>query len=74
VDNVQVNLDVNGTTRIMVTQQGEVIFDLTGLTIGSRGKVSLPGLYRSAPIVIPESGDLPIVFIFIKPVLPTRLP
>lgn len=74
VDNVQVNLDIAGETRILITQQGMVIFDLKGLEIGSRGKVSLPGLYRSAPIIVPESGDLPIVFIFIKPVLPTRLP
>ena len=74
VDNVQVNLDIAGSIRILVTQQGMVVFDLKDLEIGSRGKVSLPGLYRSAPIVVPESGDLPIVFIFIKPVLPTRLP
>lgn len=74
VDNVQVNLDIAGGTRIQVTQRGGVVFELNGLQIGSRGRVSLPGLYRSAPILVPESGDLPIIFIFIKPVLPTRLP
>lgn len=74
VDNVQVNLDLGGATTIKITQQGIVVFDLTNLRIGTRGKVSLPNLYRSAPIVVPESGDLPIIFIFIKPVLPTRLP
>lgn len=74
VDNVQVNLDITGTTNIKVTQQGEVVFDLNGQEVGTHGIVSLPGLYRSAPIVVPESGDLPVVFIFIKPILPTRLP
>jgi len=74
VDNVQVNLNIAGETRILVTQHGVVTFDLTGLEVGSRGKLSLPGLYRSASIVVPESGTLPIVFIFVKPVLPTRLP
>jgi hypothetical protein len=74
VDNVQVNLDIAGGTRTLITQQGMVIFDLTGLEIGTRGILTLPGLYRSAPILVPESGDLPIVFIFVRPVLPTRLP
>jgi hypothetical protein len=74
VDNVQVNLDIAGSTRIMVTQQGLVIFDLTGMEIGTRGRVSLPGLYRSAPILVPDSGDLPVIFIFVKPILPTNQP
>jgi len=70
-----VNLDLqNGASYTQVSKNGIAIFDLTGTQIGVKGKVSLPGFYRSAPIQVPESGDYPITFIFTKPVLPTQFP
>jgi hypothetical protein len=75
LDNVVVNLDLqNGSAYTQVSKNGMAFFDLTGVRIGTNGKVSLPGFYRSAPIQIPESGDIPITFIFARPILPTQLP
>jgi hypothetical protein len=75
LDNIQVNLDLeNGVSYTQVSQNGMAIFDLKGISIGVKGKISLPGLYRSAPIQIPNTGDIPIIFIFTKPVLPTQNP
>lgn len=75
LDNVQVNITLeNGATFTQITQNGMAIFDLTGISVGVRGTISLPGLYRSASIQIPDSGDMPITFIFTKPILPTQSP
>jgi len=36
--------------------------------------VSLPGLYRSETITVPEQGTIPVIFIFSQPTLPTVIP
>lgn len=75
VDNVTVNLDLeNGVSLTQVSRNGTAIFDLGGISIGVRGNISLPGLYRNASIQVPDTGIIPIVFIFTKPILPTQLP
>jgi hypothetical protein len=75
LDNVQVNLDLeNGVTLTQVSTNGIAVFDMSRISVGVRGKISLPGLYRSASIQVPASGEIPIIFIFTKPILPTQLP
>lgn len=75
LDNVQVNLELeNGNSYTELSKNGLAIFDLQGVSIGVAGKVNLPGLYRSASVTVQPSGNTQIVFVFTKPVLPTRLP
>lgn len=56
------------------TQNGIVIFDMTGYEPGIGINVSLPGLYRSESFVLPEQGEVLVTFMFEQPVLPTSLP
>ncbi|MBN1148813.1 MAG: hypothetical protein JXA78_16245 [Anaerolineales bacterium] len=70
---VRLNLE-NGVQFFGTTVAGEVVFDMTGNSAGLRGIVSLPGLYRSSEIVLPEHGEMFVVFMFTKPLLPTDLP
>ena len=75
LDNVQVNLDFdNGIKLTQYSKNGSALFDLRNIIIGTKGKISLPGLYRNASILVPESGDIPIIFIFSSPILPTKKP
>ena len=75
LNNVQVNLDLeNGVSATQITSNGEAVFDLGSTSVGVKGTISLPGLYRSASITVPVSGDVPIIFIFARPVLSTPLP
>jgi hypothetical protein len=75
LDNVLINLTLqSGSSFTQVSKSGIAIFDLTGVQIGMLGRVTLPGFYRSAPIQVPASGDIPITFIFTKPALPTQFP
>ncbi len=75
LENVQVNLDLeNGVSFTQITRDGKAEFSLGNVSVGVKGKVSLPGLYRSASIQVPPSGEIPIIFIFARPILPTQLP
>ena len=75
LDNVQVKLDLeNGVSLTQVSMNGIAIFDLSRISVGVKGKISLPGLYRSASIQVPDKGEIPIIFIFTKPILPTQIP
>jgi hypothetical protein len=75
LDNVQVNLDLeNGVSLTRLSANGVAVFELSKISVGVRGKISLPGLYRSASVLVPDSGDISVIFVFTKPVLPTRLP
>jgi hypothetical protein len=56
------------------TVKGRATFELAGFPIGSDVFVSLPGLYRSETITVPEQGIVPVVFIFNQPTLPTVIP
>ena len=56
------------------TQNGIAVFDMSGFTPGIGINVSLPGLYRSESLVLPEQGEVTVTFIFEQPALPTSLP
>ena len=70
---VQVSVS-NGQPIIQRTQNGVAIFDMSGYPPNSGVDVSLPGLYRNNTFLLPEQGDVTIVFKFDQPVLPTLLP
>ena len=56
------------------TINGITTFDMTGYAPGSGIDVSLPGLYRNNTFLLPEHGNVTVVFKFDQPVLPTSLP
>ena len=64
----------NRTELTGSTVNGQAVFELAQFPIGSEVVVSLPGLYRSETIAVPEHGTLPVVFIFNQPALPTVIP
>ena len=75
LNNVVVNLDLeNGISSTQITSNGMASFDLSGVSVGVRAQISLPGLYRSASVIVPASGDVPIIFIFSKPAISAKLP
>jgi len=75
VDNVSVLLILsNGEQVNMRTKRGVAVFDMIGFRPGSPLNVSLPGLYRSESLLLPEHGEVVITFKFDQPVLPTILP
>ena len=75
MDNVAVLLlGENGTELTGSTINGQITFGLEAYPIGSDVIVSLPGLYRSETIAVPDQGMLPVVFVFTQPILPTIIP
>lgn len=56
------------------TENGFVTFDMSGYRPGIRVTISLPGLYRSESFDLPQQGEVPIVFKFDQPALPTVIP
>ena len=56
------------------TANGVTVFDMTGYPPGLGINVSLPGLYRSQNLTLPEQGEVLVTFMFEQPVLPTSLP
>lgn len=75
VDGMSVRVTVENTQEINLrTENGVAIFDMNGYRPGSGIVVSLPGLYRSESFLLPEQGEIEIVFKFDQPVLPTVIP
>jgi hypothetical protein len=75
IDAMTVKVTVSNTQEITQrTQNGVAIFDMSGYTPNSGIDVSLPGLYRNQTFLLPEEGDVEVVFKFDQPVLPTSLP
>jgi hypothetical protein len=56
------------------TVNGVTVFDMNGYPPGLGITVSLPGLYRSESLTLPEQGEVLVTFMFEQPVLPTSLP
>jgi len=56
------------------TQNGIVIFDMSGYMPGIGINVSLPGLYRNERFELPEQGEVTVTFMFEQPPLPTNIP
>ena len=57
----------DGTERTGVSVEGKAVFELNGLPTGAIVTVSLPSLYRSSKIVVPQQGIMPVVFVFFPP-------
>ena len=65
----------NGSFRSATTNdQGNVVFNLTGRTVGEVENVSLVDLYRSKNVVLPQTGLVEIQFKIDQPILPAKLP
>jgi hypothetical protein len=63
VNNLQVVLTFNdGSSVSGNTQEGMVTFDVSGKEINSRAVVTLPVLFQSKNVIIPESGTVPVIF------------
>ena len=75
IDAMTVKVTVSNNEQITQrTINGIAVFDLTGYPPNSGIDVSLPGLYRNETFLLPEQGDVTVVFKFDQPVLPTSLP
>jgi hypothetical protein len=56
------------------TENGIATFDMTGYRPNLEITISLPGLYRSEHFVLPQVGEVTVIFKFDQPALPTSLP
>jgi len=75
IDGMSVQLTVsNEDELIRRTENGIAVFDMNGYTPGAGIVVSLPGLYRSESFLLPEMGEVNIIFKFDQPALPTVIP
>jgi len=75
VNGMSVRLTVENEQEINLrTENGLVVFDMTGYRPGSGIVVSLPGLYRSESFLLPQTEDVDITFKFDQPALPTIIP
>ncbi len=64
----------NGRTETKTVTNGEVVFDATGVPIGSAFTVNIPSLYRTYTSTVPASGESLVTFRLPPPVLPPVLP
>jgi len=75
IDAMTVQVSISNTQQLTQrTVNGVTTFDMSGYTPNSGIDVSLPGLYRNNTFLLPEHGDVTVVFKFDQPVLPTTLP
>ena len=75
IDGMTVLLTTSNNDEITKrTENGTAIFDMTGFRPNLTITVSLPGLYRSENFVLPQTGEVNIIFKFDQPTLPTSLP
>ena len=75
IDGMSVLLETSNNDEINKrTENGIVIFDMSGYRPRLDITVSLPGLYRSEHFILPETGEVVITFKFDQPTLPTTLP
>jgi hypothetical protein len=75
IDAMSVLLTTSSNDQITQrTQDGITVFDMTGYPPGVGVNVSLPGLYRDQSFVLPEQGEVTVIFMFDQPALPTSIP
>jgi len=75
VDGVNVTVtSLSGLNLVGSTVDGEVIFDLTGRPVNEDVTVSLPELFRTQRVRVPQDGEIPVVFRLEQPVVPPALP
>lgn len=64
----------DGTEVNSYTENGKAVFDMRGYVTGMPVTISLPTLYRTSTIFIPERGIVPVVFVFFPPPLTPETP
>ena len=75
VDAMTVDVSIsNGEKLTQRTINGIATFDMSGYPPNSGIDVSLPGFYRNETFLLPQQGDVTVVFKFDQAVLPTSLP
>jgi len=75
VDGVNVTVtSLPGLNLVGSTVDGEVIFDLAGRPVNEDVTVSLPELFRTQRVRVPQDGEIPVVFRLEPPVVPPALP
>ncbi len=75
VDAVTVEVSISNSEKLTQrTINGIATFDMSGYTPNSGIDVSLPGFYRNETLLLPQQGDVTVVFKFDQAVLPTSLP
>jgi hypothetical protein len=75
IDAMTVLVTTSGNVQLTQrTQNGIALFDMSAFAPGTTVTVSLPGLYRSESLLLPEEGEVVILFKFDLPALPTNLP
>ena len=75
IDGMTVLLETSTNEQITQrTQNGIVVFDMSGFTPGIGINVSLPGLYRNEGFELPQEGEVTVTFVFELPALPTTIP
>lgn len=75
VDGILVTLrHADGTEISTTTTDGKAVFDMTGYITGMPVTVSLPSLYRTSTLIVPENGIVPVVFVFFPPPLTPAAP
>ena len=75
VNDVEVRVEVDdGTSYSKVLTDGVALFPMTGKKIGARAVVSIPLLFRSEQVLLPDTGDVPVSFRLEEPVAPPALP
>jgi hypothetical protein len=76
IDDMSVLLETSNANDDITkrTENGIAIFDMSGYRPNIEITVSLPTLYRSERFLLPETGEVVIMFKFDQPTLPTILP
>ena len=75
IDAMSVQVSISNSKQLTQrTVNGVTTFDMSGYAPGSGIDVSLPGLYRNNTFLLPDHGDVTVVFKFDQPALPTSLP
>ncbi len=74
--NIPVQLALpDGKILSATTQQdGTATFDMSGYETGIQITASLPNLYRSHQFYLPQRGNMPIMFAFAQPAVPSKIP
>jgi len=74
INGMSVEVEVSTDKLSKRTENGVALFDMSAYRPGLDVTVSLPGLYRTEYLVLPETGEIVVTFKFDQPALPTILP
>ena len=75
VDNVEVTVKYeDGSIESQKTANGEVTFNFQNKLKGSRVKVTVPEIYRTVDVTVPDDGNIFVLVRLAPPSLPSKLP